>query len=113
MNRHPLSVIDVPPARSANASLPAPVLAARAPQLDGLIRFPRLCPLAGRRGQDDGCDGQDYRRGRHPCPACGCRTMSWAAPRTGPCRHGAEDARAPLLLRLSITGRRLRLRGDA
>lgn len=59
MNRHPLSVIDVPRACPGKASLLARALAAPAPKLDSLIRFPWLCPLTGRAGWHDGCDGQD------------------------------------------------------
>lgn len=71
MNRHPLSVIDVPWACPGKASLRARALATPAPKLDSLIRFPRLCPLTGWAGWHDGCDGQDYQRGVSPMPRLG------------------------------------------
>lgn len=72
MNRHPLSVIDVPCACPGKASLLARALAAPASKLDSLIRFPRLCPLMGEQGGMMDVMGRISRGGCHPCPAWGC-----------------------------------------
>lgn len=106
MNRHPLSVIDVPWACPGRASLLAWVFA---PQLDCLIRFPRLCPLMGWAGWHDGCDGQDYQRGVSPRPA-------WGAPDDGfdqslqGCVGGGQGVRRESLIE-AVNHSRLQDRG--
>lgn len=73
MNRHPLSVIDIPPACPGTANFLGLVLAGLAPQLDHLIRFPWLCPLVRFSEWHDGCDRQDYQKGVSPVPSRGGR----------------------------------------